>query len=790
MFGFGHKRSRVSKSAAVRRPDTLGTRVLKIIKNRDLMIRIGISLVAITLLIIALQSWQAPFSYRRGDYVEHGVAAKIEFERVDEEQTEIDRDRQADDVPWIFWNSPGPLESLPDELRAALGEIAAAQEIDQLSEAAKENFGLTEEPQNDLAAQFVGDWFTTEGTPKERFETLKTEIVGPDMKMAEQRIDAMIGEFREFLAPIVETGIIPQAVLDKEREDLTPSRRLLIVKENDEVANGRIVLLTQVRLQDQLNDAGNLGRSWDSFETLTPEIRSPIFHWLIERVPSTLRYDRSATAAAIQKARDEVEPRLEVFLKGDLLVDPQQIIDEDDLQLLAEEYKAAEKQIGSGARLSRVIIVFIMVTVLTILNGFYIAENEPRISRDLVCLTTYWLAIIATAFLGRIASFDPMRAEVVPLLFTVLLLSVAYNQIIATLTAFSLTLLLTISTTGEFTQFLVMMSTATAAIIPLKRVSTRATLIKTSFISAVTFFIVGCGIAVIESQSIREVMQDTRFLVMNAKGAAMCLVAGFLVAGFLPFIESAFGVVTDMTLLELSDPSHPLLQDLVRLAPGTYNHSIAVSSIAETAAERIGGNGLLARVGAYFHDIGKMLKPQYFIENVQEGGQSKHAQLNPAMSTLVIIGHVKDGVDLAEQYGLPRPIIDFIEQHHGTTLVEYFYREASKQAECKPDNKTDAEEASFRYPGPRPQTRETGVMMIADACESACRALTEPTPKRIESLVQELVMRRLLDGQFDECDLKMSDIRTIQDSVTKSLIGIYHGRIRYPDAKSESKSDE
>jgi hypothetical protein len=270
----------------------------------------------------------------------------------------------------------------------------------------------------------------------------------------------------------------------------------------------------------------------------------------------------------------------------------------------------------------------------------------------------------------------------------------------------------------------------------------------------------------------------------SLRGAALCIVAGFLVAGSLPFIESGFGVVTDLSLLELSDPSHPLLQELVRRAPGTYNHSISVGSIAEAAAESIGANGLLVRVGAYFHDIGKMLKPQYFIENMQEGVENRHAHLAPAMSTLIIIGHVKDGVDLAEQHNLPQALLDFIEQHHGTTLVEYFYHEATKQVEGQPDHKTDAEESSFRYPGPKPQSREAGVLMLADAVESASRTLSDPTPKRIESLVHAITLKRLLDGQFDDCSLKLSEIRTIEESLVKSLIAVYHGRIRYPDAQA------
>ncbi|HEX6987168.1 MAG TPA: HDIG domain-containing protein, partial [Planctomycetaceae bacterium] len=175
--------------------------------------------------------------------------------------------------------------------------------------------------------------------------------------------------------------------------------------------------------------------------------------------------------------------------------------------------------------------------------------------------------------------------------------------------------------------------------------------------------------------------------------------------------------------------------------------------------------------------------PHYFVENMTEGQRSRHEQLAPAMSTLIIIGHVKDGVDLAREHNLPKRVIDFIEQHHGTTLVEYFYREATRLADQTPDHKSDAEESAFRYPGPKPQSKETGVIMLADAVESASRTLSEPTPKRIESLVRGIALKRLLDGQFDESGLTLNEIRVVEDSLIKSLIGIYHGRIKYPDQK-------
>ncbi len=225
-----------------------------------------------------------------------------------------------------------------------------------------------------------------------------------------------------------------------------------------------------------------------------------------------------------------------------------------------------------------------------------------------------------------------------------------------------------------------------------------------------------------------------------------------------------------------------MLQELVRRAPSTYNHSITVGSIAEAAAESIGARGLLVRVGAYFHDIGKMLKPGYFIEN-QGPDDNRHETLVPAMSTLVIIAHIKDGADLARQHRLPQPIIDLIAQHHGTTRVEFFYGRATEQQQADP-NGGEVDESSFRYPGPKPQTKEAAVLMLADAVESASRTLVDPTPARIESLVREIAEHRLHGGQFDESGLTLRELRTIEKSMVMSLTSIYHGRIKYPEQRT------
>ncbi len=276
--------------------------------------------------------------------------------------------------------------------------------------------------------------------------------------------------------------------------------------------------------------------------------------------------------------------------------------------------------------------------------------------------------------------------------------------------------------------------------------------------------------------------QGFSLLVSAAWYGFFAIVAGLLMTGLLPFIEKLFDIQTELSLLELGDVAHPLLQELVRRAPGTYNHSITVASIAEAAADAIGAQGLLVRVGAYFHDIGKILKPRYFIEN-QGNEDNRHEALLPAMSTLVIIAHVKDGADLARQHNLPNSLIDFVLQHHGTTLVEYFYNRANEQSESNPDE-GQVDEHSYRYPGPKPQTKEAAVLMMADTVESAGRALSDPTPSRIENLVHELSMKRLLDGQFDECGLTLQELRRVERSLIKSLSAIYHGRIKYPDQQS------
>ncbi|MCX5708236.1 MAG: HDIG domain-containing protein [Candidatus Omnitrophica bacterium] len=295
--------------------------------------------------------------------------------------------------------------------------------------------------------------------------------------------------------------------------------------------------------------------------------------------------------------------------------------------------------------------------------------------------------------------------------------------------------------------------------------------------------IINCGLAVGVVQAITFFLIEhmsfadpARYLVLVLNGLASAVI----VLGVLPIFEYLFGKITNIELLELADFNNPLLSRLMLEAPGTYHHSLIVGNLAEAACKAIGANALLARIGAYYHDIGKLQKPEYFTEN-QNIKINVHEDLAPNMSKLVIMNHIKEGVELAQKNRLNPQIIDFIQQHHGKSLVYYFYRRALED--------TATEEAiteeGFRYPGPKPSSKETAVVLLADSVEAATRALKEPTAAHIEETVHRIINNKFIDGQLDECDLTLKDMEMISTVFGRILSGIYHSRINYPEARSE-----
>ena len=270
-------------------------------------------------------------------------------------------------------------------------------------------------------------------------------------------------------------------------------------------------------------------------------------------------------------------------------------------------------------------------------------------------------------------------------------------------------------------------------------------------------------------------------IIRLAMGFLGGIITGILVAGITPIFESLFGFITYIKLLELANLNQPLFQRMIIEAPGTYHHSIIVASLVEAAAEAIGANSLLAKVSAYYHDIGKLAKPHYYIEN-QPGYDNRHDKLSPKMSSLIIISHVKEGCELASKVKLGRPIINIIREHHGTSLVSYFYDKAKKD---KDESIRSLTESDFRYPGPKPQTKEAGLVMLGDVIEASSRTLSNPTPARIRSLVRERIDRIYTDGQLDDCELTLKNLNTIAETFTRILTGIFHHRVDYPETSTK-----
>jgi putative nucleotidyltransferase with HDIG domain len=508
------------------------------------------------------------------------------------------------------------------------------------------------------------------------------------------------------------------------------------------------------------------------FEVVNPQQTELKREAAVERLPATERQDPVAS----EEARSAEPPFMDKYPPGSSLVQGGQPITELQLVLLQEEHWAYLASLTGEDHLRRGSGVFVVMGLLAVLVVLYVVRFQPALAQSLSKITGVCVLAMATLALALLLSQAPWYAALVPLTVTALILTLAYNPQFALLMSLSLSLATTVVLGVDLDHLLVQMAGLATAVLMLRSVRTRTRLVEVGFGAGLAFLAMTAGTDLLSGQT-------GQFMVVNAgRNFAWGALAGFLVSGGLPLIERAFGIVTDVRLLALADGSHPLLQELLLRAPGTYTHSVTVGTLAETAAESIDANPLLARVGSYFHDVGKMLKPEYFIEN--QAGENRHDDLEPALSTLIIVGHVKDGIALAKQYRLPRPILDVIAQHHGTTLVEFFYREALRLLESSGQDADPRQlEASFRYPGPKPQNRENAIVMLADAVESSSRALTEPTPGSLRKLVHDLLMKRLLDGQFEESGLTLSELHLIENSLSKALIALYHGRIRYPEAK-------
>ncbi|WP_214693110.1 MULTISPECIES: HDIG domain-containing metalloprotein [unclassified Exiguobacterium] len=490
-------------------------------------------------------------------------------------------------------------------------------------------------------------------------------------------------------------------------------------------------------------------------------------------------FDSEATRQKEQEAIDAVDPV--IIQEGQLLVSQGEVVTREIYRKL--ELTGA---IDPNRSLAPLFGSFLLSGLLT--GGFLFMLIRSKI-KDLllspkILVTVYGLLLLQLGIffgVGYIGvDYTTYAYLLAPTAFVVLLLRILIDERVALASAFITMIAGSIVVTfGQSTNFMTLVYVATGSFLAVFLVEPKIQR-KRLFLSGVLLGIVNI-IMVIALLLLRNV-QVTWEMAMYLSGFAVisALLSIVLTFGFLPFLEPWFGVLSSGRLVELMSPTHPLLRKLLMEAPGTYHHSMMVANLAESACEAIGADGLLARVASYYHDLGKTERPLHFIEN-QQGGGNPHDRLTPEESADIIMAHPYDGADLLRRYKLPKEIIDIAEQHHGTSLLKYFFVKA------KEDHEKDVVESRYRYPGPKPQTREAAVVMIVDSIEAAVRSQKQPTPEKIRMLVRAIIRDKLADGQFEDCDLTTKEIWRVGESACETLTGLFHERIEYPELKKEGE---
>lgn len=693
--------------------------------------------------------------YRLDQQVPQDVRARVSFQSKDEKLTEDKRREARLRTPNVYVRNDALLTSIRSKL-TELFTIARSSEnvVDFVKAAEAKQWNLGEK----------------------EFTVLKA-IAGDASPAGSQMFESAVENLTAYLAG---QNVVEKA--EDPRRAGVPETSLLTWGEGGRrhVATSELLYTSDPAVVNRMAE-GAVRQLPAALDVLREPVRQLILQCLSAKggkFEPIYRYDAPATGKLMEENESAVPEQINVYKAGDLLLVAGKRITAEELALLKQEHKAYLAAIGSRTGplwrsylLSR---IGVALTVLLVACGLasYTAYYAPRIARRplrAIGLTVLLLGMLAVARVSGLLAWK--ECAVFPVVMAAAVLSIVYEQRYAFGLIGGLAVLATIACGGGLGAFITLLTPMTITVFLLRDVRTRSKLISTGALAALGAMAASLADGLTAGESPRLVLWQAGAASLSA------LLAGFIVLGVLPAIERVFGVATSITLLEWCDASRPLLRRLAQEAPGTHSHSLVIGTLAEKAAEAIGANGLLVRVGAMFHDIGKIAKPEYYVEN-QEGKINRHDRLGPTLSHLVIVAHVKDGLELAREYGLPKVLHQFIAEHHGTTVVKYFHRAAVEQAQRA--NAPQIPESEFRYPGPRPQTRESAILMLCDGVEGAVRALPEPTPGRIESTVHQVLLARLNDGQFDDCDITMKELSRVEEAVVKALCAAYHGRIAYP----------
>jgi len=717
---------------------------------------------------IFIEAWKSPFPHRLNEIPKRPILCQTPFRMENPEETKNLKERVTHSVLLVYTLDTTALAPIRDAL---VNEITGLIHKDTFEEVA-----LEPNLQNDFFPQATGI------SPEQAnahfqafFDALKRDYHGDDFLLFQDSLKSTLSPLEQQVGFLHE--VPPQTAQRFSRgllKVITPDGKSREYYINE-------VLLAESRLK-YLLDAD-----------FPQEIALPLFHWLfpkIRELPDTLTLDPVKTEQEIDEAVAAIEPVFHNYLRGDTIAEAGKEITPHVLELLRIEYQngTAEQSFVWGlARFFSVFFLFVISHLLGWVFSYRRERRRPKAFFSGLMLSVFFLVAVLTGKLLILITEGQGHLSLIPLLIFAQSLAIMFSWELSLVFSLNLALVLVLAEGTQLATMLVLFGTTIVVIEQLGRLRSRNKLVVVGLVSGMIGFLITLSAGVLEGR-----MVETGLWTEALLNGLWVLFAGVAMTGLLPFIERPFGILTDMSLLELGDVSHPLLQEMLRRAPATYSHSFQVGAIAEAAAEAIGARGLLTRVAACFHDIGKILKPHYFVEN-QIVGENIHDTLEPRMSSLVIVAHVKDGVDLARQHRLPQPLIDLIEQHHGTSLVSYFYEMAVRQNKDNPNGQT-VEEGTFRYPGPKPRSKEAGILMLADASESGVRSMGDTaTPGRIENMVRMITEIKLKDGQFDECGLTLHELRVVENSIINSLVAIRHHRIKYPGQEKQltppSKAD-
>ncbi len=531
----------------------------------------------------------------------------------------------------------------------------------------------------------------------------------------------------------------------------------------------------------EIGDARRLVRNW-SFKGLGTTSDNALIASVIARILlPNLYYNREASEVRSRGAMETVRPVLFKLQKGEMIVRVGERITPEE----AHKLQAIYGNQLSGSRPFAALGTFVLILVLFYFPYRFACKNIRKfnptnkdvliisvlVTMSFVCFKT---ALLITHNIGSV--FPSVDASsyfyLFPFAAGAMIIRVFINSEVALVYCAILAPLLGIMFENNMQVVIYSLLGSIVGAHGVRHCTSRSTVYAAGFKVSIVNLALALSF---------QILNNSIFTTQTLYVAFFALLSGFISAGFvssfIPLIETLFQYTTDIKLLELANLNSPVLRELMVKAPGTYHHSVIIGNLVEAAAESIGANPLLARVAAYYHDIGKASKPLYFIEN-QAGEENRHDKLTPSMSALILISHIKEGAELARENRLGQPIIDIIRQHHGTALIKFFYERAKSQAALAGQS---VEERDFRYPGPKPQTREAGIVMLADCVEAASRTLVNPSPDRIQGLVQKLINNVFIDGQLDECELTLKNLHEIARSFTSILNGIFHHRIDYPE---------